>query len=234
MLEVIAPDLYVAAAPFRAFGVDLGARMTVVRLPSGDLWMHSPIRIDDALADAVTALGPLRHIVAPSAFHHLFVRGWMDRFPAATLHAPDALGKKRRDLAIHRPLAEEPDPAWGGVIATCHIDGAPMADEWVFLHEPTRALITTDSLFHFIERPDWPRWKRTYLRLTAASGGVRTSRVFRFIVRDRAAFRASMERVLAWAPDRLIPAHGEVLPTGAAAAVREGLGWLLDEAGPRP
>lgn len=231
MLEVIAPDLYVAAGPFRVAGIALGGRMTVVRLPSGDLWMHSPIAVTDALAAAVTALGPLRHIVAPNCFHHLYVQGWLARFPAATLHAPDGLNKKRRDLAIHRPLAPEADPAWGGVLQPFHIAGAPMADEWVFVHAPSRSLIVTDSLFHFREKPEWSWWQRSYLRMTAASGGVRMSRVFRLTVRDRGALRSSFEAILDSGFERLIPTHGEVLHSGAAEATREGLAWLLEEGG---
>ncbi len=229
MLKVIAPDLYVADGPFRVAGVALGGRMTVVRLPSGDLWMHSPIAISDALADAVTALGPLRHIVAPNCFHHLYVQGWLARFPVATLHAPDGLNKKCRDLAIHRPLAPEADPAWGGVLEPFHIDGAPLADEWVFIHTPSRSLIVTDSLFHFRDKPEWGWWQRTYLRMTAAIGGVRMSRVFRLTVRDRAALRGSVEALFAAGFDRLIPTHGEILDSGAATAAREGLAWLLDD-----
>jgi hypothetical protein len=228
VLEVIAPDLYVAAGPFRVAGIALGGRMTVVRLPSGDLWMHSPIAVTDALAAAVTALGPLRHIVAPNCFHHLYVQGWLARFPAATLHAPDGLNKKRRDLAIHRPLAPEADPAWGGVLQPFHIAGAPMADEWVFVHAPSRSLIVTDSLFHFREKPEWSWWQRSYLRLAGAANGVSTSRMFRATVRDRPAFRAAFDAVLEQDFDRLVPAHGEVVPTGAAAAVRAGLAWLPD------
>ncbi|MEZ4267136.1 MAG: DUF4336 domain-containing protein [Myxococcota bacterium] len=229
MLEVIAPDLYVATGPFSVAGVSLGGRMTVVRLPSGDLWMHSPIAVNDALADAVVALGTLRHIVAPSCFHHLYVQGWLDRFPGATLHAPDNLSKKRRDLAIHRPLADEADPAWGGVLRPFHIAGAPMADEWVFIHTPSASLIVTDCLFNFREKPEWGWWQRTYLRMTAASGGVRMSRIFRLAIRDRDALRASFEALLAAGFERLIPTHGEVLPSGAAAATRDGLAWLLDD-----
>ncbi len=228
MLEALAPDLYVAAAPFRVIGIQLGTRMTVVRLPSGDLWMHSPVRITDELAEAVTALGPLRHIVAPSCVHHLFVRDWLDHVPTATLHAPAGLAKKRRDLAIHRPLAAEPDPAWGGVVRPFHLDGTPLTDEWVFVHTPTRTLIVTDSLFNFREEPQWHWWKRTYLRLAGAANGVSTSRMFRATVRDRPAFRAAFDAVLEQDFDRLVPAHGEVVPTGAAAAVRAGLAWLPD------
>ncbi len=49
-------DLWVAEAPLRFLGLEVGARMTVVRLPDGRLLLHSPIAAAPALLDAVTAL----------------------------------------------------------------------------------------------------------------------------------------------------------------------------------
>ena len=39
-------------------------RMAVVRLPGGGLWLHSPVPIDDRLAEELAELGPVRDIVA--------------------------------------------------------------------------------------------------------------------------------------------------------------------------
>jgi hypothetical protein len=49
-------------------------RMTLVRLDNGDLFLHSPIRYDAALADE-PSLGRVRHLVSPNQFHYaLFQR----------------------------------------------------------------------------------------------------------------------------------------------------------------
>jgi hypothetical protein len=50
MLEPLAKDVWVEGAPLSFFGIHLGTRMTVVRLANGDVVVHSPIRLDDALA----------------------------------------------------------------------------------------------------------------------------------------------------------------------------------------
>ena len=47
-------------------GFYLPVRSTLLRLDDGSLLMISPLRIDDALAARVDALGPISHIVAPS------------------------------------------------------------------------------------------------------------------------------------------------------------------------
>ena len=43
MLDRLAEDLWVEARPLRFFGVEMGTRMTVVRLADGGLWVHSPV-----------------------------------------------------------------------------------------------------------------------------------------------------------------------------------------------
>jgi hypothetical protein len=67
--------------PGRYFGLELSARLTLIRLADGTLVAHSPCPIDDALAGEVEALGELRHIVAPGNFHHFYFTDWQRRFP---------------------------------------------------------------------------------------------------------------------------------------------------------
>ena len=55
--------------------------------------------LERTLAD-LDRLGPVTHIVAPNAFHHLFAAERKAAHPDAVLHAPEALRRKRPDLAI--------------------------------------------------------------------------------------------------------------------------------------
>lgn len=43
--------------------------MAVLRLRDGSLLVHSPVELDDALAEALARLGPVRHIVSPNYEH---------------------------------------------------------------------------------------------------------------------------------------------------------------------
>ncbi len=48
VLETFVNDsLWVAQIPLRTYGLEIGTRMTVCRLSSGDLWVHSPIKPDE-------------------------------------------------------------------------------------------------------------------------------------------------------------------------------------------
>jgi glyoxylase-like metal-dependent hydrolase (beta-lactamase superfamily II) len=49
------------------------------------------------------------------------------------------------------------------------------------------------------------------------------------LIRDRAAARASLERILAWDFDRVIVSHGDVQETGGYPLMRDGYAWLRRE-----
>jgi hypothetical protein len=56
MLTALAPNLWYATYAFKVNGLPLTTRMTVVRLPRGHLWLHSPIPIAPKLTVALDAL----------------------------------------------------------------------------------------------------------------------------------------------------------------------------------
>lgn len=73
-LREVAPGVHVAEAPVRCFGLELGARMSVLDL-SGGLLGCSPIAIDPA---AAARLGKLRWVLAADLLHPLYVGAWID------------------------------------------------------------------------------------------------------------------------------------------------------------
>ena len=51
---------------------------------------------------------------------------------------------------------------------------------------------------------------------------------FRMGIRDRQAARRSVQRILEWDFDRILPGHGEIIDSGGKAALKQDLAWLLD------
>jgi len=218
-----AEDLWTVAVPHRYLGLHLGTRMTVLRLSDGTLWLHSVVAVDDILADEIQEHGSVRHIVLPDLYHHVYVTDAIQRWPAARVYAPAAMRRKLPGLRIDADLSETPDPGWCGALVPVHIDGS-LLDETVFVHPATRTLVCADLVENFDSSPHLPT--RLYLRAAGLEGHVGFSRFFRPVYRDRRAARASLERLLALAFDRIILAHGRVLEHGGPAAVREAFLWL--------
>jgi hypothetical protein len=191
---------------------DIGARMTVVRLADGGLFLHSPVRLDHGTKRALDDLGPVRAIVAPSKVHHLFAGEYARAYPAARLYGAPGLAEKRRELRVDAVLGAEPAPEWRDRIDQRLFRGAPVLNEVIFLHAPSRTLVLTDLAFNVpAERT---AGARLFYWLTGAAGRFGPHRLVRTMIRDRRAARDSVEQVLAWDFDRVIVSHGDVLESG--------------------
>lgn len=218
-------DLWVAEQPLRFAGLELGARMTVVRLPGARLLLHSPIRPTPELVREVRALGSVAAIVAPNRFHHLFAGEWLEGHSGTRLFVAPGLEVKRSDLPIAGVLTDEPDPVWKGVVDQVVLRGFPLSNEVVFFHQPTATLIAADLAFN-VGRES-PSLTRLAFRFSGAYGRLTPTLLERLLVRDRSAFRASLERILEWRFERVIVAHGTVLERGGHDALARGYSWLL-------
>jgi hypothetical protein len=226
MMRQLAEDLWVVDRPLRFYGVELGTRMSVVRLRDESLFLHSPVALDEALRAELSRLGTPRHAVAPNRFHHLFVGDYRRAFPQVRLYAAPGLPEKRRDLTFDAVLSDVPPPEWAEQLDQAHFKGFPIMSEVVFCHRRSRTLLTCDLAFNL--GPEAPPTTRLALRLIGGYGRLGPSLVERLLIRDRAGARASLERILDWDFDRVVVTHGTVLESGGREALRQGYRWLLE------
>ncbi len=200
-----------------AGGVRFPLRMTIARLPGGQLWIHSPVRLDDATAAAIDALGEVAHLIAPNLYHHLHLPAAATRWPAARVWAPAGLAAKRKEPHLRLELLDEAaPPPWSDAIELVRVDGAPRLQETVFFHRASRSLLCTDLVFH-VTAPANARTRFVLWLVGAGGGRLTASRVWAGLVKDRGAARASIARALAWDIGRLIPAHGAIVSHDARA-----------------
>jgi hypothetical protein len=224
MLRPLADDLWVTERPLRFGGVELGTRMTVVRLRDGSLFLHSPVALDDTLRAALRQLGTPRYAVAPNRFHHLFAGDYPRAFPGLRLFAAPGLPEKRPDLRFDAVLSDAPPPEWTGQIDQECFKGFPLMGEVPFCHRASRTLLLCDLAFNV--GPEASRGARIGFRLIGGYGRFGPTLVEKLLIRDRAAARASLDRILAWDFDRVVVAHGRVLEGGGREALRRGYSWL--------
>ncbi|MEZ4216522.1 MAG: hypothetical protein R3E88_08595 [Myxococcota bacterium] len=198
-------------------GIEMGTRTTVVRLADGALALLAPGPLGDDDVAALRARGPVRAIVAPNAFHHLFLAAAVAAFPDAERHAAKAVCAKYPALGL-APLAATPAPRWAGVLEQVHVDGMPRMDETVFFHPASRTLVLTDLCFH-VRRAANARTK-LFLRVAGAWDRFGPSRLARSMIRDRRALRASLDRLLAFDPERIVVTHGDLVERDGREALR--------------
>ena len=222
-LTKFAEGVWVASAPSKYLGWQLGMRMTVLRLGDGSLLIHSPIALDDSLKSEVDTLGPVGHIVAPNLFHHLYAADAASAFPEAKLHGAAGLRKKRPDLHLDAILGEQDEPTWRDDLETLAVEGT-LLDETIFWHKPSGTLVAADLIENFETADDW--WTRFYLKAGGIHGKVGLSRMLRLAFRDRKKARRNIDQVLGWDFDRVVMAHGNPIGSNGVEAFRETYAWL--------
>lgn len=215
-MRKLAAGVYVTEAPQRFYGLEVGARMTVLETAAG-LVVYSPIDVGPSV---VAPLGVPRWVVAPNKLHHLYAGRWIDAGLEAW--AAPGLREKRPDLAFAGVLGERPAP-FGDQVAVFPLRCFALTNEVVLLHRPSRTLVVTDLVFHFTPQAPW--LTRAAMTFVCGYPGCRTTALER-VGFDRAVARREVAGLLALDFDRLIMAHGEVIDTGGREALRGAMGWL--------
>ncbi|MEO8530015.1 MAG: DUF4336 domain-containing protein [Deltaproteobacteria bacterium] len=233
VLKPVAQDIWVVDGPKVSFyGMPFSTRMSVIRLPNGDLFLHSPIALTDDLAKAVTALGPVRHLVSPNWIHYAGMRDWQVVFPdAITWASPNVrerAAKHMPDLRFDRDLGEQAEADWANEIDQIIVHGSKVHVEVVFFHLASATLILTDLIENF-EARNLPVWFRPLAWLAGVldpngHAPLDMRMTFRY---GRDPLRAAVTQMLAWEPARVILAHGRWYDSNGIAELRRAFQWAL-------
>lgn len=224
-LSPVADGLWIAEHEMKLAGIPFRTRMSVVKLPDGDVVLHSPIPPNHGLTAAIGALGMPNWRIAPNLHHHLFQTPWQELIATSRLLAPQGMEKKRPDLRIDGTLPGDVPDAFAGTLIPFFIAGNSVMRETLFLHPSSRTLIITD-LAMMAAGADAHWLLKLFARLNGFYGKLGVSRSLRKHYKDRAAARAAIDAVLAQDFDRIITAHGPIIENGGKDALAAAFAWL--------
>ena len=203
-------------------------RMTVIRLASGELFLHSPIAFDAALAEQLRAMGKVRHLISPNQFHYAHIGEWQRAFPDTIAWASPRARQRARsrhvEIQFDRNLDPAPPADWNAEIDQILIPGG-IFKEFAFFHRPSRTLVLTDTIMNLeLDKLDQP-W-RLAARLSGMShpgGGLFFGMRLAFLLQPRKT-RSAIARVREWRPERVVISHGQGFSSDAEAAIRRVFG----------
>jgi len=211
----LSDNLWLFTYPQRRLGVDLRRNVTVIRLSSGRLVIHSTGPFSPGDVGIIQGLGTPGWLVEAMLQHDTYAKEGREAFPDVPFLAP--MGFSEHVGFLTYPLIPPP-PEWGTELEVLRVDGVENYEEHVCYHRESRTLIVADLVFNF--GPDEPMW--TELMLKAAVGSEHNpgmSRPFKYSIKDKDAFMKSMECMMDWDFDRVIVGHGDVLETAGKAKV---------------
>lgn len=216
-LEVFVPDVLWLRTYFVSLGgARVNARMTVIKLRSGEIVVHSPCAFDEVLAAEVAALGPVTAIIAPGNFHWLHVRSCQQAFPDAVTYACPGVERRAKGLTFDELLGDEAPARWASEMSQVSLEGTRVMREVAFLHHDTKTLILVDLVENVTAATPGTNW---FLRLLFRSIGMwnapSPAPEYRLGWGDKALVRQGLERILAWDFERVILAHGDLITVDA-------------------
>ena len=233
-LKVFAEDVWIMDGPeigMRSLGITVPfpTRMTIVRLPTGELWVHSPVRWIDALGPMLSELGPVAHLVAPNSLHYCYLGEWQARFPEARSYGvPGIDAKTKTRVSVEETLGDAPPASWQATFEQCLIVGSILT-EADFFHRPSRTLIITDLIENFelkrIKSPLW-RWLMKLFGPVDPDGTAPLDMRLSFYG-YRQQLKAAVQRMVGWAPDRIIIAHGRCYERDGLSELKRAFRWIL-------
>lgn len=193
--------------------------VTIIRLRSGELVIHSTGPFTQEDVGAISALGKPGWLMDVMLRHDTFSKRGREAFPGLPFLAPAGFSQL---VGFPTEPLVPPPVAWGNELEVLRLEGVPSMEEHAVFHRPSRTLIVADLLFNFGSNVSaWTRFLVLCAVGTKHHPGM--PRPFRMAVKDKAAFERSVRALMQWDFDRIIVGHGEIVGTGGKRQLGEAL-----------
>lgn len=213
-IERLADNLWRVEGALPRFG--MRRVMSVVRLSTGKLLIHSAIALEESAMRELEAWGEPAILLVPHARHRMDAPRYVARYPALRVLAPKGVVAKAREVVRVDGTYEdfEGDPA----VELRTLSGTKRSEGVLVVQSSDGvSVIVTELVFDLRERPS--KLQNFALRALRLGPGPRVTPIVKLeLIDDRGAVRDEL-RALAALPDlvRLVVGH-ERLSRGPAAA----------------
>jgi hypothetical protein len=215
----LADDVALISFPWRTLGIDFKRNVTLLRLANGCVIIHSSAPFTEQDVAAIRRFGQPGWLVEATLMHDTFAKEGHQAFPDLRYIAPEGFAEAS---GIATTSLYPPPSGWAGEIDVFQLDGV-RSNEHALFHRRSQTLVVADLFFSFPE--DTRGWQRFFvhhfMRLPRLFG---VSAFFRRLaVRDKEAFKHSVNALLALDFERLLVAHSEPVEKDAKRAVEQTL-----------
>ncbi len=192
--------------------------MTVARLASGALLLHSPIALDARGMAELDALGPVAFIVVPNRWHRKDLHLFAKRYPEARVLAP--AGARDKVAQIEPRVADLSELPADPNVMVAVLEGTNAGEALLTVKSNGgTSVVFCDGVFNMPHLPGFHGFVLRYI--TDSSGGPRTSRIARLLlIKSKAAFAAHLERLATRDLRRVIVAHHQTITDDPAGTLR--------------
>lgn len=206
----------------------LGRRMTVIRINSNELLVHSAIALSDDDLNWLNSFGKVKYIVAPNSFHCSDAPWFAQKFPDAQLFVPESklihfskLGFTPKNLNI------ETFKSYSDEIDFFYMKGSRM-EETAVIHKKSDTLILCDLAFNMEDV--FSGIEKIIMDWNKVGGRFGPSKLTKYLfAKSTKDLKNSYTKVMNMNFERIIVNHGQVLETGGRRALRLSVSEIFGE-----
>ncbi|USD67641.1 hypothetical protein [Vibrio sp. SCSIO 43136] len=200
-------------------------RMVIIRLHASELVIISPVELTTQLQLALSELGNIATVVAPSPNQHQHLSDWWLAYPQAYFIATPTVVQKRTDLNFDAALSNQSFELWKGELLQTTISGLTQPRKTLFCDPISQTLILPD--FVIGAQSHLPKFQRIFAHLEGARNHLKYPIKDRLSIDNPAIFRAGIQQVMTWPFDRIIASNGIVIESQAKQQLSRAFNWLF-------
>ncbi|KXF83185.1 DUF4336 domain-containing protein [Enterovibrio coralii] len=208
----------------RKLGVDIGQRMSVIRLQDDTLLVHNPGQLTDDVKSYLAELGDVSCVTTVNKHLHDDLSDWWLAYPEAYFYSAPGLASKRTDIGFDGILNSATSPQWKGQLYQTIIRGNADCEEVVFCDPVSRTLVIGESVIA-INEGSFAR--RLAGKLAGCDGNVMVPISQRLKVTDKSLLRQSLQEILTWPFEHIMPIHGDPILFDGKRKLAEAYAWAL-------
>lgn len=206
-------------------------RMIVVRLRNKNLFLWSPITINNNLKAEIDKLGVVKHLISPNKIHYRYIGAWKTAYPDAIAWASSGVRDRAKSqnikVSFDADLGDAPESDWADEIDQMIFRGSCFMEEVIFFHRPSSTLILADLIENF-EMNKVSQSLHTLFNLSGCSDpdGKMPIDLRMTYFGHKSIAKQSFERMIKWHPRRITLAHGKCYFENAEDELYRAFRWL--------
>ena len=182
-------------------------RMCIIKKETGGLILYSPVKMDQQVISEINNLGPVDLILGSNIFHNTYLLETCKNFKSAKcLIAPKTA--KRNPLVGELQEWDDTLNLDSNMISPYIMKGNIMNELFLF-HKPTKTLVLTDFLSDMTYGGNL--FEQLYSFCVGMYKKIGVPFYQKYNIKDKKAFKASLQEVLKLDFDKIILSHGKCI-----------------------
>lgn len=205
-------------------GMSFPARSTLIQQDDGKLFIISPGPFDEETYKQIESLSDRVILISPNMMHHMFIEQSFERWPKVEIYGNLNLWKQKKHPWYQPYLNQPTKQPWLKPylkdIRTVHevlstdtkamlVRGNSLIAETVFYDSKRKTLIVTDLVFNMDDTVGF--LAGLTLRMAGVYNKLGQSRIVKFTTKNKMSYKTSVEKILEFDFERIIPAHGNII-----------------------